>query len=165
MKLKIVLIAAVFLSVLLQLSVFSGWSLVLFGGPVSPQIFVVLAVFLLFEFNDDYVWYFIFFYYLFYDLITRPAFPGLSAFLILLVLLAIKLLRRRIFKKTVLTNLLFFILFSVFYFLLGYRKFPLPMIVSQALINLFMLMILYPLLYVVYKFLKSNTHSQLSLKI
>lgn len=165
MKLKIVLITAVFLSVLLQLSVFFGWSLVLFGGPVSPQIFVVLAVFLLFEFSDDYVWYFTFFYYLFYDLITRPAFPGLSAFLVLLALLAIKLLRGRIFKKSVFTNLLFFILFSAFYFVVSYHKLPPPLIVSQVLINLVMLIIFYPFLYVVYKFLKSNTTSQLSLKI
>lgn len=165
MKLKIVLIIAVFLSVLLQLSVFSGWSVALFGWPVSPQIFAILAVFLLFEFNDEYVWHFTFFYYLFYDLTVRPAFPGISTFLILLTLLAIKLLRGRVFKKSVFSNLLFFILFSAFYFILAHHEFSFPLVISQIIINLVMLLVLYPFLYIVYKLLKSNASSQLSLKI
>lgn len=165
MKLKIVLAVAVFLSVLLQLSVFSGWSLALFGGPISPQIFVVLAIFLLFGFGDDYVWYFTLFYYFFYDLLARPAFPGLGTFLILLALLAIKLLRGKIIRKSVFSDFLFFVLFSAFYFVLTYREFSLSLVAGQVIINLFMLLAAYPFLYIFYGLLKSKSFSQLSLKV
>jgi|GEM_PF-4694036 hypothetical protein len=165
MKLRIFYIAAVFLIVLFQISAFSGWSLNLFGEKSSPQIFVIIAIFLLFEFKDTYVWYFAFCYFFFYDLIARPSLPGASLFLILLALVAIKLLRGKVFKKSILSDSLFFILFSVFFRTVVYRELSLSGGINQVITNLLMLTVLYPLLSFTGKLLKSNSPIQMSLRV
>ena len=165
MKSKIILLVLVFLSAILQLSVFSSWSLSIFGRHTSPQIFPVLAIFLLFEFDEEYLWWFTFAYYLVYDLILRPDFPGLAPLLVVAALLVLKYLRRQFFRKSIYSRSLFFVLFSSFYFVLIYGDFQIFLIAVQVLSNLMLLLFFYPILYIFSRALKSGASAQLSLKI
>lgn len=165
MKRTIILIFLVFLAVILQISVFSGWVVPFFGAPAVPRIFVVLCVFLLFELPEAYLFWFAFTYYLFYDLITRPAYPGLQLLLVLAVLLGLGLVKSQFLKRSALSGALVFMLFSVFYFVLIHGPTPILPVLSELLATALLFVLAYPFLFVLAAYLKKNSTAQLDLKL
>lgn len=165
MKKIIILFSLIFLAVILQLSVFSAWSFSLRGLIASPQLFVIISAFLLFNLKESYLWWFVFLFYLVFDLITGSKLPGLNPLLIMAFLLFTKYLHARLFKKSLFSGILFFVLFSSFHHFLNYQKLDFFTFTFQSLTNLVFFILFYPILFVISKFIQKDSDTQLSLRL
>ncbi len=146
---------------LLQFAVFSAWTL----GGVAPQIFVVLTFFLFQKRDETYLWWFIWLYFFFYDLLTASRLPTLNGLFFLLLIYLFRLVRARLLKNYFLSSLLFFFLITAAHFFLSGFYYSLTRLFSQFILNGLFLALLYFPLGAVYRYLQGEKSVQLDLRI
>lgn len=156
-----ILFGLVLLASALDLAVFSNWS---YGG-LSPQVFVVVAFFIFFRLPNNYLWWFIFWFYLFAELVYPPRYPGVLSLVSLTFFLLLSQAFQKFFKRSLLASWLFFFLINGFYFFVVQGGLPPARLLVQVFLNLLFYLALYPMLLAVTVLLRDGAEPQLRLRI
>lgn len=165
MKKVLLLALLVYLLVLAQRSVFSHWSLGLFK-PQSLQIMVIAVFYLVAKELEDESWWFLFVYFIFWDLLGFSRFPGLSSTVLIIFIWLFQQLRRRFLMGSITSLVVLFIFISSLDYLL--RNFPrlgFGPLLNQILLNGVFYFIFYPVLALARHLVKPDSRAQLKLKI
>lgn len=158
-KILLLILSGLFLS-LLQISVFGSW--LIFG--LAPQI-LVIVVQTFYQEREDLTAWFIFFFVIFYDLLTKPRFFALESLVLLLTLLILKVFLLRFLKNSLFIKLLVFVVISTVNHVLNYSSFRFSDVFLGLLVNGLGLVFFYPLFYFLKKLLGGQNSSQLRLTI